>query len=175
MTPDNIKKVVEEAFSQKKAIRIEGYESTSGSVCNYTVSQLPAGGYKKLVEESLTQLQELKVTNDGSFEDAVFNEALSEKITSFEKTLSGEHAQRNFNETLDTHKYYATSESNPGAVVILNLKVIETQNLKPKTKVVNSKPKTLAKNAIEKQLPVSSYIGRMNLHPDRLKSITIVY
>ena len=175
MSIDDIKQVIEEAFSNDLAICIKGYVSSNGNVYDYTVKPLSDGGYEELVLLSWQQLKDRKVTNDGSFEDEVFDKACAEKMESFEKTLNNKQPAREYKDEIEIKKYYATSPDKPGVVILMGLEHVEPPvavefNAKP----TKSAPKTLAKKAIEKQLPLASYAGRLNISPDNIGSISIV-
>jgi hypothetical protein len=160
------------AASKGGTLHIRGYRSAAGAESNYTVKFLGPNGYRDLVRESLALLRAGKVTNPGfSHED--WGQAVAEKDASWEKTLGGETAPKNYAKPLAEHEGYETYLDAPDTYILRNLmKVSEEIVTAGEEKFVKSAAKTLAKAAIDKMLPISKYLGQLNLVPGKYTSVT---
>ena len=160
------------AASKGGTLHIRGYRTGDGAEMNYTVRLLGSGGYKDLVKESLSLLREGKVFNNGfSHED--WGQAVAEKDASFQKTLDGETAPRNFARAMMEHEGYSSYENEPDTFILRNLYKVSEECVTPgQAKTVKSAAKTLAKASIDKQLPIGKYLGQLNLAPGKYISVT---
>lgn len=169
--------IITAAHASGQALSIEGYITSAGAVINYTVKLLGPDGYKTLVAESLAVLEDPKRNPPRPLEIApeVWRQALEEKMDSFRKTLSNSSgAHKAFTKELVEHPGgYATYTGDGETVVLRNLQEIQKTVVTPGgDKIVNSSAKTLAKAAIDRQLPIGKFIGQLNLAPGKFTSIT---
>ena len=168
MTKQDIINVIAEAEEGKK-IRIHDYESSRGGKTTYTGTLVGVAGYKDTVKKSAEKLEKLTYEDaDVDFDEETFNVAKEEMLTSFYKTLNGEHKTRKFN---------TSKEPDPDIIPIRHFlceerKVIEAP--KQETKKRRSSDRVRCKHALRAQLPVSNYIGQLNLSTTKCSNIEIV-
>jgi len=165
MTKKEIEDIIAQAEEGKK-IKIHGYESSRGGKTTYTGSLVGVAGYKDLVKQSLKKLEKLEYKDAKvDFDEVTFNTAKEELITSFNKTINGEHTARKFN---------TAKEPDPEVVIIRHFlcdtkEVIEKP--KPPTTKRRSSDKVLCKNALRSKLPIANYIGQLNLSEKKCEKI----
>lgn len=161
----DIEKAVTEAFNTPGAVLcIKGYTSSSGSVTDYKVKYIKKEGYLRLVQESIQALNDGIYYND-EHDKEVWDKAEAELKASWQRTLNGEHPSRNFKKT----------EPDPALIVITHLEAVDIFEQEPPSKVTLSRPLTLAKEDIMLQVPLGNYVGKLNLRPSSIKSISVEY
>ena len=161
------------AAAKGGTLHIRGYRSGSGAETNYTVKLLGPDGYRELVRESLDMLKEGKVVKPEGVDLNIWILACNEKQASFEATLTGETAPRNYARSMMEHEGYSSYEDEPDTFILRNLMKVSEEIVTPgETKMVKSAAKTLAKAAIDKMLPIGKYLGQLNLAPGKYTSVT---
>jgi hypothetical protein len=157
---NNIHQIVKLAQENHGFISINGYVSKgSGQVANFQVQPLGADGYHRLVRESIEQAPSLE--RPIHFDEETWKQALKEQIASWQKTLDGGHDRKD-NFSKEKKGFYGHADNDSVYIrnfVVVNKKVIK----KGEFKAVNSRPKTLAKKHILKQVPLGKYQGQMKL------------
>jgi len=165
-TNQEINALIEETRENKGFISIKGYENAKGAITDYIVQPLGPNGYKRLIQESLDQINNIENTK---FDKEVFNAAKSELIASFEKTLNDEHNRVN-NYSKEKTGFYSHEDND--CTYIRNLVVVRRIVRVPgEYKEVKSRPKTLAKNFIRRNLPISKYQGTFKLDSSKFDEI----
>ena len=130
-----------------------------GELARYTVNL--GFSYHNLVEKSITELEILIAENSAKW-NALQNLAASEVMASFRKTLEA-HSRGEQNEDYTKKGQYIpigngvnlnTTDNTLQLFGLVNSKVVLVEGVYPK---VNSKPLTLAKKDITKQLSISKF------------------
>lgn len=159
------------AAAKGGTLHIRGYRTGTGAEINYTVRLLGPDGYRELVRESLEKAKD--IPRPCEFDPEVWAEAFKEKIASFQKTLDGNTAPRNYARALMEHEGYSSVEDEPDTYILRNLMKVSEEIVTPgETKMVKSATKTLAKAAMDKMLPIGKYLGQLNLAPGKYTSVT---
>ena len=174
LTLDTIKEYITDAHKRDAALVLVGYKTSKGDEIDYNVQLLGSNGYRELIGESLQLLQNNVVPAEvQAMED--YATARAELLFSWARTVAGEAAARNYSSSLvDTGHGYHQYPDKPDFVVLRNMKVLtENYVVKAPAKTVNSAPKTLAKEAISKALPIGHYIGQLNVGLDNIKTIGV--
>lgn len=132
---------------------------SSGELARYTVAL--GFSYHNLVEKSVTEL-ELLISENSDKWDELTKQAADDVMASFKKTLAA-HAEGKQNEDYTKINQYIpiggganinTTDNTVQVFGLLNSKVTITEGV---FKPVNSRPLTIAKDKIRKQLPISKF------------------
>jgi hypothetical protein len=175
METQEIRNVLDQGYAEgKNTFTIAGYTTSDGDIVDYRIEVIGSHGYKGLIRESLERLQSGKVTRPVEFPSVIWDAAVAEQITSWQRTLSGEQKPR-AGAVMTPHNGYFLSEEKPDTVILRNCKKLLTVvRFTAKKATVNSSTKTLAKQYITTQTALDSFLGQLNLSPDRLESISIL-
>ena len=167
-----IKSEIEKAYEGSRRLRIDGYRTSDGGVLDYEVVLLPENGYKDMVGASLEKLDSVAFPEDADQDVRDCEEqARGELRASFFKSLGDGHGR-----TGPVYEYSGKGwwfDAGKEGVVILrgmrreSCKVVSGERSKP----VNSKPLTKAKNLIRKQLPIDEYLGQLVLAEEKVASV----
>lgn len=177
MTPAEIKEQIDKAAANDGRLFIREYEDSKGNVSNKTVRLMGEGeSWNKLVEESLPQLASVANTTD--VDSKTFEIAREEIRNSYEKTLEGAHAGRATKITYEAEEgdhRYVLKEGREDQIVVFNMiqedvEYLEYGSATPR----NKRDKTIAKEAIKKQLPTDKYIGQLILSPDKVAEVRAI-
>lgn len=176
MDIDQIKQIVSQAYSEHKQLRIEGYTSTDGNISDMVVEFLGPNGYHDVLERSLELLQKGDVDLDNPDGVAVGAQAAAALATSWAKSLSGLHKERQFKEDLNyedlVKQGYTTNEA--GQVVIKNVSVVQCTNVSAAERKESATPLVRAKKFITNRTPMGKYRGQLNLSPDKVSNLQLV-
>ena len=175
-TTQQIKEIVAKAAAGSKKLDIKGYMSSEGTVSDMVVELLPEGGYQGLIKQTLMEIAtgSIKTAAPVDFEDKeAWKLGVDEQITSWNKSVAGEHAERATGVPLEAGKGFFTRADKPEVVILKSLRGISSKvsaaSPNPPTK---SAPKTIAKKMFAKRCPIDAFIGQLNLSPDKIESIS---
>jgi hypothetical protein len=176
MDMQEVKKAVEAAKAGGKVLRVKGYRSSTGTTLDYDLELMDAGGYLRLVEQSFDKVLQAGFPPGTPAEVlAEGQKARDELRESFARTLAGTQPERGFGPELqDTGKGWWFDKGRPEAVIVQNLRAVRDPKVSGNQREVKSKPLTLAKNALRRQLPVDSYVGRLVLEAGKFVSVEVV-
>lgn len=146
-------------------ISIKGYTSNSGSVTDLDVRLIGKAGYHDLIKRSLKDLPD--AWNPGDYDDETWAKAKADLFISWNNTLNGTHAPRNYKPRED-------QIPDPDVYEIRHLEYVHRFEHKSSEKETKSRPLTLAKRDITLQLPLGKYIGQLNLSPSKITSINAI-
>lgn len=139
---------------------------------------LEDGGYEQLVKESLRISKEKNLINacPPDFPDKeAWRAGVAEQEESWLKSILGMHKEKNSSETLVSAGRFVTNPEKPDLVIIRHLreinKSIRVESPEPGPV---SKPKTIAKKILTRMLPIGSYVGQLNLSPDKVTNVTVL-
>jgi len=177
MNRQTVLDVIKLAETNHGFIGIRGYVSETGREANYVLQPYGENGYIRLVQESLEQLQNGEVEKPKKvFGEAIdtetWEEAVSEQIASFEKTLAGGHGRKDRKEKEDKGFY-----SIDGIPFVFNVRVVsynetpeQAENnaaLGDKIKKIPKSLKAKAKKHIRTSVKLGGYRGMFKLDPSK--------
>jgi hypothetical protein len=186
MTTEEIRHAVAEANKMGLLI-IKGYRSEgSGAVLDYRLLPLGSAGYLNTLRaavEAVTSpafkrpdLATYNITEEAWAQG--FREQVSAWYSAIERITSGTAESYNPKEQLICffHEGYWIRDPDDGVTVVKNLTVLESTIVTPPTKTVsdplNSVNEVVRTKALVRKLsPIGTYIGRLNLATDKLKTI----
>jgi len=187
MQIEDILHEVNKADAGSKTMLIEKYNTSDGAVKDYVIKLLPPDGYHALVRESLEQLQ--KETNKfmhdirpADADMAEWAQAITEQVNSFNNSLmpSETKAARNYTKELVKlgAAYVEKQELESKTIqtaVLKNLVVLSSVNHTPeKAAKVPKGNVPRYKEIIRSNLPISAYLGQLNLAPGKVASVRAV-
>jgi hypothetical protein len=149
-------------------ISIHKYRAKNGNIANYLVQPLSATGYISKIEQALEFA--VNVTKPIQFDQDTWDIALNQQIASWSKTLRGEQHKVNKFTKIDKGLY---DHEDNDFVYIRNVVLVnyEAVDVKPK-KHVNSAQKTLAKQWLVKNSPLSTYGVSFTLEQGNFETVS---
>jgi hypothetical protein len=173
---DEIKNTVNQAYSERKCLRIEGYTSTDGNISDMVVEFLGPDGYNGVLEKSLKLIQDGEISLENPDGVLVGAQAAAALAVSWAKSLSGLQKERQFKDTLNYEELvkqgYTVNES--GCVVIKHVSVVQSSNVHSVARKESATPLVRAKKIITDQTPMGKYRGQLNLSPDKISGLSVV-
>lgn len=156
---------------------VVGYKDSNGCVSTKTMKFVGRTGYLDLVRESRDMLQVTNFPNDLSPAEAVaWHEARTELLESYSRRLGEAEtvaAPRQSNETLvPVCDGLALLDGDPDKIVAFAM--VEESSVvitPPPESTTKSKPKTVFKRQLERALPISRFVFRLNLYKDNYTEI----
>lgn len=144
-------------------LEIKGYQTSSGDVIDYRVKVVGHVGYRKLVQDAITELITGKVP---VMPGDSWNQAVQEQQASWSRTLTSEQPE-------EPEGCYSLKED--GTFVLKNLEVLslEMQHTAEK-KPVNSAEKTKMKKWIVDHTSMKRFLGQLNLCPGKYQTVTVL-
>ena len=165
---DNIREIVRLASTNHGFISIKSYESGgSGQVADFLVQPLGENGYANLLEKSIVEAKKLE--RPSKFDEELWNKALTAQIASWEKTL-GEGHDRKDNYSKGEKAFYGHEDND--AVYIRNFVIVKkTVTTEGEFKTVKSRPLTICKKHIRKNVSLSKYQANLKLEIGKFASV----
>ncbi len=187
MNTQEILQEINSAATSGGNLLIEKYITSDGAIKDYVVRLLPDNGYKNLVQQSLDMLNEdankfLRDLKPTEADTGEWVQAVSEQIDSFVKTLkpSPDAPVRNYTkELVKMGAAYVDKQdldnNSLNTIVLKNLEVLSSVNHTP-DKLFKSPKGNIPKykELIRKELPISKYLGQLNLAPEKVTSVRAV-
>jgi hypothetical protein len=187
MNNNEILEQINKAAATGQTLLIEKYVTSDNVVKDYVVKLLPEDGYKDLVKQSLDILNSdtekfMFKLKPSDADMAEWAQAVSEQIDSFNKTLNPPADKKAINFKKELIKVGAAyidkaemEASMPSCIILKNIQVMATtlhsENV-PDKQPKGNVPKY--KELIRRELPIASYIGQLNLSPDKVTSVRAV-
>jgi hypothetical protein len=157
---------------RKSTLKISGYRSGStGEVANLRVRLVGSEGYRKILQEALEALQEVRTNKPEQFDGQTWLTACQELETEWNRSLlpDDQKPERKSSFTGQPSGNFWLSEDGE-AIYLRNLLTEEREEIMPAAPV-NSKPKTLAKNWIRNAGPMGAFIPMMKLQQGKFDEI----
>jgi len=170
------------AAKEGKVLNIQGYEDQQGLVWQFRVRLISSEGYRDLVRRSLEQLKSRLESGIGMAEclegrttDEFVKTCSQELLESYGRRQTAPETPTTHNNPLrDSGEGYFESDAKPNQLVLFNLQVLERSVVSgPVAEASKTANKTEVKKVIESDLALGSYIGRLNLEPGRVRSVTV--
>ena len=194
LTPESIRQIIEAAVRENRRVRLEGYVDNEGNAQDLIVELLPGNGYDALIKESLEELRTwdlktaLEICGVLSIEGQevpppleLVAQALADLRDSWESRLNTpKEARQASTSGRDLQRqplgWYST-EQEPELTVLLGLKRHARSVVVPKeASTRKTTPKwgiSKVKERLTSKLPIGSYLGRLNLRPQRLRNLSL--
>jgi len=175
-TLEEMEEQVSLAWVTTKRLLIARYHSSRGSNTDYLVDMLGPDGYKESLEQSLEMLQKGEVDLEVEDGISVGAQAAASLSASWAKSLKGLHKPReykhelNFEEIAD--KGYTLNDSDQ--IIIRNVRVCDAKAIESVPTKPSDKELVRAKQEIQKRTPMGSYMGQLNLSPEKCKLVKCV-
>jgi hypothetical protein len=172
---------ISQAETNHGFIGLTDYHSDTGRRANYVLQPYGPNGYHRLVEQSLEQLRngeiEMPETVFGETVDQeTWEQAVSEQIASFEKTLDGGH-ERNQKRVKVDKGFYSIDDT----PYVFNVRVVSVHStpeqkrhndaLGEKVKRIPKSLKAKCKEYIRRAVVLGGYRGQFRLEPSKFKKI----
>lgn len=171
-----IRDTIKSAKLEKHQLLIRGYIDSNGTVKDLVIGF--DNSYRTLADQSMKLLP--KLDKPAHIDSATWNEAYDEMFNTYVNYFSkppGQGGRFTGGDVInvDGCTYTLGVSAIDTLVVILDVeRISETVRHIGEVKVVNSKPKTLAKKWIKEQLPESRYIPRLNLTAGKFQFVEVV-
>lgn len=184
---DSWKRAAKLASQGNGPLYIEGYKDQAGRILDLVVSLLPQTGYKELLASSLKQLEQMRdqgeVTKarfglqdvaDDVLSDAFVDNCACELLLSYQERIAKPFQS---NDKLIAGEGWFEDPERPDTVILLGMlrmHEIVVQDDRAQSKTSDHKwGKSAVKKQIENFLPISFYLGRLNLELGRVLSVTV--
>lgn len=155
---------------------IHGYTDSEGVVKTITVRKLPENGYRDMQEASLRLLESNAAPSLAGFKPEVAAEAREALMSSISKSLAGGSASYGglrIEDMVDSPLGGFVYKPEDTSVYVTRLESVESRVLGGSPKVKNSRPLTLAKEALKEslQLPIRNYVHMLKLEPGKFDKV----
>jgi hypothetical protein len=159
---------------------VHGYTDSEGVVKTITVRKLPENGYRDMQEASLRILESDASPGLPGFPPEVVAEARESLMASIRKSLDGgsptSSNRGRIEDLVDSPLGGFAYKPEDTSVYVTRLEAVETSVLGGVPKVKNSRPLTLAKEALKEalRLPLRDYIHMLKLEPGKFDRVETV-
>jgi hypothetical protein len=169
----NANKEILEVVTAGKPFAIKNYQTSDGQTMDLVVIVCGRQGYLDLVKRSLVALDDVELGEEYSPESVAaarekIRASLLKKLEPEEEAAARRTTSENF--TPITPDVVIVNED-PEKLAVMRLQVLSKVILNPSEAIKKSKPETLIRAAIERQLPIESYLHRINLYPGKFESV----